>query len=370
MKGVALDLTGQRFGRTTALERGPNKGKKTTWRCVCDCGDERTVTTDCLTRGGSLSCGCLHSERLTKRLTTHGKSRSSEYNSWQKMMERCTDPNCSQYKDYGGRGITVCERWRVPANFFEDMGDKPSPHHTLDRIENSGNYEPGNCRWATRKEQNNNTRRNRQVTVRGKRMTVTEAAERFGADIYDIRRRLLAGGTIEEALGFMSTPIPCQWTGDSFVPLPRFRAEADKRFVVGQNYILDEIEMRSAAAHRRFFACVNEAWSSLPETAHERFPNPDSLRKYALIRTGFYDSDSIVCSSAAEARRIATFVRPRDEFVVVTVDAATVTRYWAKTQNMRAMGKDQFNASADAVLNFLAEMLGTTTDELQKAQAA
>ena len=134
--------------------------------------------------------------------------------------------------------------------------------------------------------------------------------------------------------------------------------------MVGQRYIIEPREERSAESHRHYFACINEAWSNLPEDMAERLPTSDHLRKYALIKSGYRDERSIACSSKAEARKIAAFVKPIDDFAVVTVSDATVTVFTAKSQSMRAMGKNEFAISKDKVLDIIAAMIGTTADAL------
>jgi len=166
-------------------------------------------------------------------------------------------------------------------------------------------------------------------------------------------------------------PIPFRWTGDSFEPASRYWAsQADRHFVVGQVYPLEVREERSTASHRAFFAQINEAWKTLPDEAADRFPTPDALRKFALIRTGYRDERSIACASKAEAQRVAAFVKPMDEFAVVTVTGPTVTVYTARSQSMRAMDKATFQKSRDDVLAYIAQMIGTTTRELAASEAA
>jgi hypothetical protein len=131
------------------------------WVCLCSCGKEVVARSDNLISGRQVSCGCYNDRR--KRLAIkHGHSRngqrSSEYISWHMMLQRCNNPNTPCYEDYGGRGIKVCERWRKFENFLEDMGKKPDPKMTIDRVDVNGNYEPTNCCWATRKQQRANQR--------------------------------------------------------------------------------------------------------------------------------------------------------------------------------------------------------------------
>lgn len=158
------ELTGQTFGRLTVLRRnGVDKNNGSLWLCICACGKEHTVLGASLSRGIIKSCGCLRVDVVRARSTTHGqtsgKKVSPEYVSWAAMITRCGNPNQKDWHSYGGRGIIVCERWRESfENFLEDMGKKPKGL-TLDRIDVNGNYEPGNCRWATSQEQTANKRK-------------------------------------------------------------------------------------------------------------------------------------------------------------------------------------------------------------------
>ena len=161
--GKLLDLSEQRFGRWTVLRPAPRRHYKTGrpetyWLCRCDCGVESPVQTNSLRRGESQSCGCLQREVTSATNATHRMRDTATYRSWNAMRNRCKNKRAERYPQYGGRGIAVCERWNQFENFLTDMGKRPIGK-TLDRYpDKNGNYEPGNCRWATVTEQNRNRR--------------------------------------------------------------------------------------------------------------------------------------------------------------------------------------------------------------------
>jgi hypothetical protein len=151
-----LDITGQKFGRLLVLSYAGTRQKKTHWLCRCECGTEKIIGTKYLRRGTTVSCGC-HRKELRRKHDEGRRPWTPEYRAWCDLRFRCNNPKYKQYKDYGGRGISVCERWDNYENFLADMGRRPSPKHSIDRWPNpDGNYEPSNCRWATRLEQRHN----------------------------------------------------------------------------------------------------------------------------------------------------------------------------------------------------------------------
>lgn len=163
MFSTRIDLTGQRFGRLTVIEAGHRdpKERRLYWRCLCDCGNEHVTRGAQLRRGETRSCGCLRVDMGKAKTLTHGmsrrKTRRKVYGVWATMRRRCDNPGQQSYRLYGGRGIKVCERWHTFENFYADMGDPPAGC-SIDRIDPDGDYEPGNCRWATAKEQRANQR--------------------------------------------------------------------------------------------------------------------------------------------------------------------------------------------------------------------
>lgn len=197
-----IDHTGDRFGRWTVLSYHTNTAhRQYRWFCRCDCGTKRSVLGYMLRAGRSTSCGCWKDQKTGARSKTHGRSGSPEHNAWMHMNDRCYNKSSKEYRSYGGRGIRVCLRWRRSfANFFKDMGSKISPQHSLDRVDNNGNYEPSNCRWATRKQQARNTRTSRFLTHSGVRACVAQWAEWTGISQTSIYQRLRRGWSVHRTL--------------------------------------------------------------------------------------------------------------------------------------------------------------------------
>lgn len=198
---TAIDITGQRYGRLVAVRPVARVGEVRRWLFACDCGREVEAPVGRVRIGNTRSCGCLHSEAVAGRNTTHGKSRRAEYQAWCKMRERCEHPGSKDYRLYGQRGIRVCDRWQDFASFIDDMGPRPSSEHSIDRVDSNGNYEPGNCRWATATEQARNTSRNRWLEHDGRRMTLAEWGLETGIGPELIRARIdRCGWSVAKAL--------------------------------------------------------------------------------------------------------------------------------------------------------------------------
>lgn len=181
------DLKGQRFGRLVANSYSKEKKK---WECKCDCGQTSFVRPDHLRQKRVQSCGCLLIEVITK----HGMVKSGEYVIWCSIIQRCYNKNHTKFNSYGGRGIVMSEAWRNSfKSFFSDMGERPSKLHSIDRIDVNGNYEKGNCRWATNSEQSINTRRNVHLAYEGISMTISEWSKKTGIHRNTIDSRLKRG---------------------------------------------------------------------------------------------------------------------------------------------------------------------------------
>lgn len=190
-----IDLTGQQFGRLTVLhEDGQTTKSEIRWACRCECGGTKTVRAGHLKRGIVASCGCYRREWAVARMTIHGLSKTRAWQAWNHMRHRCLNPKDAAFADYGGRGISICPQWLIFENFHADMGQPPAGR-SLDRIDVNGNYEPGNCRWATDFEQSQNRRNVVSIEVSGRSQTVAEWARETGVNPSTILYRYRHGNT-------------------------------------------------------------------------------------------------------------------------------------------------------------------------------
>lgn len=198
------------FGMWTVVSFAGRVRRAAQWECICKCGTIRIVPQCALLRGDSKSCGCVGAESLSKRRTTHGRYKTPEYTVWCNMLKRCYCAESPNFHNYGGRSITVCERWWKFENFIADMGPRPSHRHSIDRIKNELGYSPENCRWATRKEQNTNRRGNVVLTYKGTSGTVSEWAERTGINYATLWGRIFRSGmSVSDAL---EMPLKAQYS--------------------------------------------------------------------------------------------------------------------------------------------------------------
>lgn len=203
----ALNLVGQQFGRLTVIEKAGKSGGRVLWKCRCSCGKELFVITNNLTAGRTQSCGCLRDEILSNMSKSHGKSKTRMYKIWKSMRVRCYNKNVKEYKNYGARGITVCNEWNNSFDAFYNwsMAHGYTDELTIDRIDVNGNYEPSNCRWATYKEQARNKTNNVFITYNGEKKVMKDWAKIYGLKLHTLWYRLnVRGWSIEDAL---TTPV-------------------------------------------------------------------------------------------------------------------------------------------------------------------
>jgi hypothetical protein len=190
-----VDLVGLKFGEWSVLNFAGSGASGRKWLCRCSCGTERVVIGDSLKKGLSKSCGC----KARDWCRTHGMEGTSVYVIWAGMIQRCNNPDARGFARYGARGISVCPQWLSFEGFYADMGDRPEGM-TLDRIDNDGNYEPGNCRWATAKRQARNRRKTKLLEFRGEKRPMSEWAEIMGIKRKVLENRIRAGWSVEDAL--------------------------------------------------------------------------------------------------------------------------------------------------------------------------
>lgn len=211
----------------------------------CKCGNIKTMRKCTVVSGRTKSCGCLKRELVIKRSKTHGMRGTPEYKSWSSMLSRCHNKNLQAYKDYGGRGIKVCERWMKFENFYEDMGPRPEGT-SLDRVENNGNYEPSNTRWGTREEQANNTRTNRYITYNGETKTLAQWADYYNINYGTLEHRIKLGWPIKEAL--------TRDIGD------KYHSKYEKMELFGMKKSIIEWSRLSPTCHMIFYTRIKNGW--------------------------------------------------------------------------------------------------------------
>lgn len=216
--GKKIELSGRKFNMLTVIERDINSeySSEIKWICQCDCGNKVSVRGSALRSGKAKSCGCykitLFVSNITKHKATINHAKSPEYSAWDSMKARCYNVNYERYHSYGGRGIQVCERWRNSfENFYSDMGPKPSPDHSLDRFPNNdGDYEPGNCRWATEDQQKRNMRSNNWMEYNGESMIVADWSKKLNIPDKRFRYHVEMGKSIKEIIDFFEKKNKCQ----------------------------------------------------------------------------------------------------------------------------------------------------------------
>jgi hypothetical protein len=213
------DLTDRRFGSLTAVrgvEAEPHlKTRRARWECRCDCGNVVRAFANNLLRGKHQGCGLHKGGNIAKTKTRHGKTGTQVYRAWRNMLNRCYNLRVKSYADYGAKGVTVCQAWRDSFDaFYRDMGEPPTSRHTIERLENARGYEPGNCAWATRKQQNRNQTKTRHVTFRGETRPLPEWAEILGVPRVSLWQRLFKyGWDVERAFTAPARPRSYKQTG-------------------------------------------------------------------------------------------------------------------------------------------------------------
>lgn len=256
----AKDLTGKKFGRLTVVEfAGRKLPGRLKWKCICDCGVVLIVVGTDLSHGNTTSCGCKKREiqstygqrAKSEWATVHGMDGTPIYRRWCGMIERCCNSKSKHFTRYGRRGITVCDRWRYSfENFYDDMGSPPSSDLSIDRINNNGNYEPGNCRWATKTEQALNRRNNNYLEFNGKRLSISEWSDAIGINKQTICERIKCGMTIDMILS------PEKFT----------KSTRNRRFTTvlewnGEDLTVDEWSRRINVPWRTIFDRIKAGWT-------------------------------------------------------------------------------------------------------------
>ena len=198
---LRFDLSGQKFTRLLVIKENGRKNRCVLWECICDCGNIVNVITANLKNGNTKSCSCLHKETVSRNFKKHDLKGTPEYTSWQLMKDRCLNPKNKTFEYYGGKGVSICERWiNSPQTFVDDMGLKPSPFHTIDRIDSLKDYTPENCKWATKTDQVRNRSITKKFILDGIERPLAEWCELFGISYNIVNNRLWRGWDINKSL--------------------------------------------------------------------------------------------------------------------------------------------------------------------------
>ena len=202
MVGKELDISNKVYGRLTAISRSLKKSKGTDirWLFICECGNKKILNKYQVISGRTVSCGCYYEKVRGMGNFKHGLSYTSTYSSWHGMLQRCYNPNSAAAKWYSKKGIEVSEDWKSFNNFYRDMGEKPSPNHSIERIDGSKGYSKNNCKWATIQEQNNNKSNNVYVTIDNEKMTLSSACRKLSINRSTVTSRIRRGMTPQQAI--------------------------------------------------------------------------------------------------------------------------------------------------------------------------
>lgn len=218
---MAQPAIGESFNLWTVVSEAKKRGYSRYYLCRCRCGRLKEVFVSNLKKGLSKSCGCQRDALTSVRSRTHGMSRKTEYQAWSGAKARCYRPTCKSFIDYGAVGIRMCDRWLNSFEaFYADMGAKPYPSATIERIDSSGHYEPSNCRWASKAEQSRNTNRNLIISHNGMTMTASEWSRKIGGNDLIVSCRIRRGWSIEDAITIPPMPMQDNWRGRRYTRQP------------------------------------------------------------------------------------------------------------------------------------------------------
>jgi hypothetical protein len=258
------NLDGQRFGRLVVINEIQGHKRKQMVACRCDCGNTKAVRASSLLRGDTRSCGCLSREILVARSTKHAMTETPEYRAWVAMNNRCRNARQKGYHRYGGRGIKVCSRWvHSFDNFYADMGPRPSQKHSIDRIDNNGDYAPENCRWATATEQGNNRESNHNISWNGETRTIVTWARTRGIKASTISKRISCGHSPQDAIA-MDTCNRRKGMGHGMAKLTDDNVRSI-RSLYAAGVSAAELARRFGIGHSQAWAvAVRKSWKHIP----------------------------------------------------------------------------------------------------------